>query len=290
MSQPPQFPPSSGSQGPQQLGGPQQPGDAQVPPAPQQAEQGARSGTGKGPILAVVGCGLLVLVFVLSLVAFFGVRAWLGDDDRGEQTSAPQEDSPAEEEPAEESSTAEETSAEETSAEEATAEESAEAEPTEVEPIEEEVAAGEANAVPQGIVITLAELDNFEGTVDISIGDVNWDAAEWVNEQNSHNPQPTDQGKYIMVQAELTYHGPGEFSSYAFMPVDYVAADGTPYEEVGVVTPDTTNRLTLQDGQSGIVHWVFMMPKDTPESGHFVLADALPLEEALEEGQWIEAA
>lgn len=288
MSQPPSFPESSDPQSPHQPGGPQ------VPRVPRQGGQGMGPGGGRGPIPAVVGCGLLVLVLVLSIVAFFGVRAWLGDDDRGEQTSAPQEESPAEEEPSEESSTAEETSAEESAEEsaedETTAEESAEAEPTEAEPTEEEVAAGEANAVPQGTVVTLAGLDNYEGTVDISIGDVNWDAAEWVNEQNSHNPQPTDQGKYIMVQAELTYHGPGEFSSYAFMPVDYVAADGTPYEEAGVVTPDTTNRLTLQDGQSGIVHWVFMMPKDTPESGHFVLADALPLEEALEEGQWIEAA
>lgn len=29
----------------------------------------------------VVACGLLALVLVLSLAAFFGVRAWLGDGE-----------------------------------------------------------------------------------------------------------------------------------------------------------------------------------------------------------------
>lgn len=81
MSQPPSFPESSDPQSPHQLGGPQ------VPRVLRQGGQGMGPGGGRSPIPAVVGCGLLVLVLVLSLAAFFGVRAWMGDDDRGEQTS-----------------------------------------------------------------------------------------------------------------------------------------------------------------------------------------------------------
>ncbi|MGO1225368.1 MAG: hypothetical protein ACTMH5_00905 [Brachybacterium sp.] len=264
-----------------------QPGTAipgQPPVMPQQGAAGGKSGLGKGPILAMVGCGLLILVLVLSLVGFFGVRALMGSGDEEQPTSS------QEESPAEEGSTAPE---ETTDPEEETSEpvEGATTEPEETtEPTEEAAPVGEANAVPKGTVVTLEDPNDFAGSMDIVIGDVNWDATEWVSEQNSHNPQPTDQGKYIMVQAEMTYHGPDTFNSFAFGPIDYVAADGTPYEDAGVVTPDTTSKLALQDGESGTMHFVFMTPADLPEGGHFVVAGSLPLDEVLVEGQWVEAA
>lgn len=60
------------------------------PPSPHGSPQG--SGSGRGPVLIAVACGLLLLVLALSLAAFFGVRAWMGDDEpREEQTSVPQE-------------------------------------------------------------------------------------------------------------------------------------------------------------------------------------------------------
>lgn len=292
MNQPPQFPGPSDPQQPHQpQQHPQQPGVQHSPPGtgqewqpapgtPQQGQQDGKGGPGKGPILVAVGCGLLILVLLLALVGFFGVRALIGDDESGEQTSASEEEAPAEEG----------TDPEDDPAEQDPAEEATEAEPTEPEPTDEAAPAGEENAVPRGTVVTLQELDHYEGTLDISVGDVQWDATDWVNEQNSHNPKPGDQEKYVMVQAEVTYHGPGEFSSSAFVPVDYVAEDGTPYEEAGVVTPDTMEKLALEDGESGTLHWVFLLPEDTPEGGHFVLVDSLPLDEALDEGQWVEAA
>jgi len=323
MSQPPQLPgPSEPQQPHSQQPQPQQPPQSGAPqsqpsegqqwqPAPAQSPQGGareysatpqqgqpggqdgQSGTGdrgKGPILAAVGCGLLLLVLVLALVGFFGVRALMGDEDSADQPSAAQEESPAEDATDPEDAPAEEDPAEEATEDEPAEEETTEEEATEPEPSEEEVASGEGSAVPAGTVVTLPELESYEGSLDISVGEVEWDATDWVNEQNSHNPKPTDQGKYIMVQAEVTYHGPDEFSSSAFVPVDYVAADGTPYEEAGVVTPGTTEKLSLKDGDSGTLYWVFMVPKDTPEGGHFVLADGLPQDEALVEGQWVEAS
>lgn len=291
MSQPPHAPGPDGPQhsgpaGPQHPGpdGPHHPGPA-GPQHPDQSPQGGSTARSKGPIIAAVGCGLLIVLLVLSVVGFFGVRALMGEDESAEQSSAPQEETPADEAPAGDAPAEDAPGADDPAEEEPTTEE-----PTTEEPAEEEVAAGEENAVPHGTVITLPELDMYEGSLDISLGEVEWDATDWVNEQNSHNPKPTDQGKYVMVQAELTYHGPDTFTSYGFMPVDYVAPDGTAYEEAGVVTPDTTEKLNLADGESGTVHWVFMIPADTPEGGHFVLADALPQDEALVEGQWVEAA
>lgn len=274
MTQPPQPPQSPLPPGP----------DGQPSITPQQGEINGKPGPGKGPILAMVGCGLLALVLLLSLVGFFGVRALMGDGD-DEQPATSQEEPPADEGSTEPEATAE--PAEETTEpmEEATTEPEESPEPT-----EETAPVGEANAVPKGTVITLEDPNEFAGSLDIAIGDVNWDATAWVNEQNSHNPQPTDQGRYIMVQAEVTYHGPDTFNSFAFVPLDYVAADGTPYEDAGVVTPDTSATLNLQDGQSGTLHSVFMMPADVPEGGHFVVSDGITQEEALVEGQWIEAA
>lgn len=48
------------------------------------------AGSGRRPSPAVVACGLLALVLLLSLAAFVGVRAWIGGDEDGEQGAAPQ--------------------------------------------------------------------------------------------------------------------------------------------------------------------------------------------------------
>src|SRR5699024_2331326 len=68
--------------------GPRRPSRTQ-PPSPHGGPPGA--GSGRGPGVIAVACGLLLLVLARSLAAFFGVRAWMGDDGpREEQTSTPQ--------------------------------------------------------------------------------------------------------------------------------------------------------------------------------------------------------
>lgn len=305
MSNPPQPPSPQDPQGAQNPQGSQDPQGQQYSAHPEGAQpqyaapgtgagqrpegtEAPKSGMGKGPILAIVGCVALFLVLLLALGAFFGIRALTGGDDStpGEQTTAPQKQTPTEDatEPAEETTEARTTTAKETPSEEATTS----ADPSETE--SEAVAGGEANAVPKGTAVTLPDSDyQPTGTVDTVIGDVNWDATAWVAEQNKFNEVPPEGQKYIMVQAELTYHGPDEWSTYAWPPADFVDADGNAYEDAGVVTPDTIDKPTLTDGGTVTRHWVYLVPADTPEGGHFVLANRLPLDEALVEGQWVEA-
>lgn len=261
--------------------------DAGGYPAPSQPK---KSGMGKGPILAIAGCVALFLVLLLALGAFFGIRALTGDDEAApaEETSAPQEE-PTEEEPVEDE-TSEEATDDEATEPEATEEQSTEPEATEEATTEEEAAGGEANAVPKGTAVTIGNQgSDASGTVDFVVGDVNWDATSWVAEQNKFNEVPPEGQKYIMVQAEITYHGSAEYSAAFHSPADYVDADGNPIEAASVVTPDTSSSEILEDGGTLTVHWVYMVPADLPEGGYFVIADALPVDEALEEGQWVAA-
>lgn len=285
MSQPPQSPDPRRPQDPQGPAGPQQPQygaaeSAPPPTLPQRGEGGGRSGLGKGPIIAIVGCALLTLVLILSLVAFFAVRALTSDDEDptvAAETSEPAEEAPAgagtsepiEEEPSESTEPADTTT------------EAADEGPA---------AAGEANAQPKGTAIPLENQgSDASGTVDIVVGDVNWDATGWVAEQNKFNETPPEGQKYIMAQAEVTYHGSADFTPRAWKPADFVGADGEIYDEAGVVTPDTLGAEAITDGGSLTVHWVFAVPTDLPEGGHFVIADALPADEAVIEGQWVAA-
>src|SRR5699024_7662327 len=47
-----------------------------------------RAGSGRRPSPVVVACALLTLVLLLSLVAYLGVRAWIGGPEGEEQSSA----------------------------------------------------------------------------------------------------------------------------------------------------------------------------------------------------------
>ena len=76
MNQPPEHPQSPAPRGPSRAAASEaSPAGAQRP----EAERATRAG--KGPLLAAVGCGLLALVLVLSLLAFFGMRAYLAGDE-----------------------------------------------------------------------------------------------------------------------------------------------------------------------------------------------------------------
>lgn len=92
MTQPPQAPQPPDAQDPRR------PERADTDPtAPHSSEPDGDAAPGKGPILVIVAGGLLLLVLLLALGAYFGVRALVDDDERGEQASASQEEGLAKE-------------------------------------------------------------------------------------------------------------------------------------------------------------------------------------------------
>ena len=209
------------------------------------------------PLIVAAGCGALILLLLLSVGGVFAVRAVLGPDEQ--ETTQSQEDDGEGEETAE------------------TGGEGAD-DPSGENP---DVP---ADAEPQGTTIEHTG-EAVDGTVDVSIGEVDWDATERVQEQDQLVEQPPAGQKYIMVDAELTYHGSEEFTPLAWASINYVGPDGTVYPDAGMTTPSDTEQETSSDGQSQTQQWVFLVPDELPEGGHFVIGDFGPVEE----GQWIEA-
>lgn len=223
---------------------------------------GGRKPAIRTPYIVAASCGALILLLVLSLGGVFAVRA-LSEAGEAETTQS-------QEESAEESGDGD---GEETA--ETGGDASETGEPSATPP---------ADAQPQGTPIEHTG-ESIDGHVEVDIGEIDWDATEWVQEQDQIVEQaPADQ-KYIKVDVELTYHGPEEFSPLAWASVSYVSQDGTSYQEAGVATPSDTEQETSTDGQSQTEQWVFLVPEDLPEGGHFVIGDFGSLEEA----QWVEA-
>lgn len=251
--------PPSQTPGPRERGSgsPARPDSASTP-APQQPEAGSKGPVIRRPLIVAAGCGALILLLLLSVGGVFAVRAVLGSDDQ--ETAQTQEESDGEGE-----KTAE------------TGGEGAE-DPSGENP---EVP---ADAEPQGTTIEHTG-EAVDGTVDVSIGEVDWDATERVQEQDQLVEQPPAGQKYIMVEAELTYHGSEEFTPLAWASINFVGSDGTVYPDAGMATPSDTEQETSSDGQSQTQQWVFLVPEELPESGHFVIGDFGPVEE----GQWVEA-
>src|SRR5699024_12830507 len=68
-----------------------------------------------------------------------------------------------------------------------------------------------ADAKPQGTTIEHTG-EAIDGSVDVSIGEGDWDATERVPEQDQLGDQPPAAQKHIMAAAGMTYHGAEELS------------------------------------------------------------------------------
>lgn len=131
--------------------------------ARQQSENGSQSPVVRRPLILAAGCGALILLLLLSVGGVFAVRAIIGPDDQ--ETAHSQEESDGE---------GEETA--ETGGEGA---DDPSAEDPDVP----------ADAKPQGTTIEHTG-EAIDGSVDVSIGEVDWDATERVQEQDQLVDQP----------------------------------------------------------------------------------------------------
>lgn len=224
------------------------------------------------PLIVAAGCGALILLMLLSAGGVFAVRALLSPDDQ--PASQSQEETEAEEDEGDGSEDDAEGDGEESAETGGEADDDPEGENPDVP----------SDVEPQGTSLEHSG-EGVDGTVEVSIGEVDWDATDTVQEQDQLVEELPAEQKYIMVEAELTYHGSEEFTPLAWASISFVGPDGTVYPDAGMATPSDSEQGTTTDGQTQTQEWVFQVPEDLPEGGHFVIGDFGPVEE----GQWIEA-
>src|SRR5699024_7802166 len=142
-----------------------------------------KKNTTKIAVIVCAGCAVLALI-----VAIIGGGIFLFTRDGGESTggAATTQEEPEEDEPAEE-------------------------EPTEEEPAEEEPAAsgeGEGSREDPFAANQPFTLDDGEGgEIEVTFGNVDWDATEAIMDANQFNDEPGDGETYILVPVTVTYSG-----------------------------------------------------------------------------------
>lgn len=215
----------------------------------------------KVPILICAGCAVLALLLVIVGGGIFLLTRGGDEPTSGGEATSSQEETTAEETTEE----SEEPTDEATTEEEATEEESEE--PTEEE---SEGSGGEGAGTqdaPYAVGETFTLEDGEGGTLDVTIGEVNWDATGAVMDTNEFNTEPGDDETYILVPVELTYHGDGTAEPFLALTVEYVA-EGNTYSDDGAVTPNSAwDAGTLHDGGSVEYDVGIIVPKDRVEVG-----------------------
>lgn len=243
--------------------------DGQQPYA-QHAEPPKKSS--KTPLLICAGCAVLALIVLLVGGGIFLFTRDGGEptDDRTTSEQATTEDG---EEPTEEDATTEEATAEEATSEEAT----------------EAAADGKGTKdAPYAIGEKFTVEDGEGGTLDVTIGEVNWDATDEVMGANEFNEEPGEGETYILVPVSMTYHGDGTSEPGFSLMVDYVTEGGNSYSDAGSVTPKSWIDVgTLHDG--GTAEWEIgiVIPADQAKNGHFTVS---PLLNFSAEDVWVKAA
>ncbi len=248
--------------------------DGQQPYA-QHAEPPKKSS--KTPLIVCAGCAVLALIVLLVGGGIFLFTRDGGEptDDRTTSEQATTEDG---EEPTEEDATTEEATSEEATTEEATSEEATEA-----------AADGKGTKdAPYAIGEKFTVEDGEGGTLDVTIGDVNWDATDEVMGANEFNEEPGEGETYILVPVSMTYHGDGTSEPGFSLMVDYVTEGGNSYSDAGSVTPKSWLDVgTLHDGGTGEWEIGILIPADQAKNGHFAVS---PLLNFSAEDVWVKAA
>ncbi|MGP5056833.1 hypothetical protein ACTXJ3_17355 [Brachybacterium paraconglomeratum] len=227
--------------------------DGQQPYA-QHAEPPKKSS--KTPLLICAGCAVLALIVLLVGGGIFLFTRDGGEptDDRTTSEQATTEDG---EEPTEEDATTEEATSEEATTEEATSEEATSA-----------ASSGGQHAIGETFTV------GAEGTtVDVTVGEVNWDATEEVvGMAYAENPEPAAGNRYITVPLTMTYHGAEETVGGLLVIPTYVSGSGAEIETSSALAPEYEGFIaTVNDGDTVSYEVVFEIPDAEAESGHFAI-------------------
>ena len=219
------------------------------------------------PIILCAGCAVMVLVLLaVGGGLYFLVRD--GDEPTGgggttataEQTDEPTDD------PADEPSDG--------AAEEPTDEPSDDGAEEPSDDAAEEPAAdgGGTKDSPYALGETFTIEDADGGTLDVTLGEVDWDATDAVMEANEFNTEPEDGETYILVPIEVTYHGDDSFEPGFSLSVEYVSDKGNSYSAAGAITPDSWIDVgTVYDGGTAAWSDGILIPQDQVDSGSFTV-------------------
>lgn len=136
-----------------------------------------------------------------------------------------------------------------------------------------------------GEQFTLGE--GSEETLDVSIGEVDWDATEAVMGESDSNTEPGDGETYILVPVTATYHGSDEAMPGFVLSVDYVTSSGDSYTDENSIVPDDWVSLPpMQDGDSAEWNIGMIVPEDQIQDGSFAVT---PLMDFTADPIWVSA-
>ncbi|WP_193103694.1 hypothetical protein [Brachybacterium sp. FME24] len=258
FGQDPAFAPSFG-------GGTEQTGQTGQGFTPQPPEK--KGGGGKLAIIICAGCAVLAL---LLIIVGGGIFLFTRGGEEPIDAGGTATEETTEEEPTDEATTEEEPPTEEETSEEAT---------TEEEASEEAPPAGDGEGSkdsPYALGETFTIEDGDGGTLDVTLGEVNWDATDAVMESNSANTQPGEEETYLLVPVSVTYHGDGTAEPLLLLLVDYVSDAGNTYTDEYAITPKTSLDVgTLHDGGSGEWEVGIIIPTDQAKTGAFTVSALL---------------
>ncbi|ATG50731.1 hypothetical protein CFK38_03750 [Brachybacterium vulturis] len=214
------------------------------------------------PIIICAGCALLVLLLlVVGGGIFLFARSGGEPTDGGETSTTEGGEAPTDEptgEPTDEPTEEPTDESSEEPSEEPTDEPAGDGTGTEDDPY----------ALGQEFTID----DGEGGTLDVTIGEVNWDATDEVMEASSANTAASENQTYILVPVTVTYHGTDTAEPLLLLTLDYRSEAGGTYTDDGALTPQSRIYAdTLDDGDSATWDYGIIVPDAEIESGHFTV-------------------
>lgn len=238
-----------------------------------QTGEGGGKNNSKIAIFACIGCAILI---ILALVVGGGI--WLfsrgGDDTGSEDTQTTQEEG------ADEGADGGTDEGDDTGTDEGGTDEGSDEggeEPTTDEPTTDESpdaapASGDTGTRDNPIALgeTFTVNDGEGGTLDVTLGEINWDATSAIMEANQFNDPPAEGQTYVIVPVTVVYHGSGSFEPGFSLSIEYVSNAGNSYEETFVSHDNQAYDVgALYDGGSGSWDIVLAVPTDQVQDGAF---------------------